>query len=526
MNSKVITQRIRKEELVKRSEGNLTHRAGLTFASSLLQQGAQFIVGFIVIPIVIHGLGVELYGAWMMIKQAAGYTAQADLRPMGTLKFTLALSQHVKDMQQKRRQIGAAILIWGLTLPIIFTLGGGLLWAAPLFIRVSDEYIFIVRVAMALAILHLAMERILTLPDNVLRGMNLHYKAMGLNAAMVFCGGFLSAVAIWMGWGLPGVAAAGIIASAVIGGVRFIVAKHVLPWFGTARPKREEFVLFGKLSGWLMFSGLAFTLFSASDLLVLGILLGPSVTAIYATTGAVIRMLTGPLVQLLGSGGPGIAGLCGEKDWQRVAAVRKEMYVIGITMVTVIGAGVLALNSSFLKLWLGKGYYVGDVTNLLLVLIGFMMICFRIDSLIIDSMLLFREKAVAMLVSGLIAVTSGALLSYVWGTAGMAFGMLCGYIVILSYLQILIRRKLKCKAIGNLSSLYRPFVVSILLLICAYYVSSSLNPETWLSFIPTAASFGCATFGLMWFIGLGKRDREMLSKRIVAQINRKRLIEN
>jgi len=517
---------MKKETLVKRSEGNLTHRAGLTFASSLLQQGAQFIVGFIVTPIVIHGLGVELYGAWMMIKQAAGYTAQADLRPMGTLKFTLAVTQHVKDKHQKRRQIGAAILIWGLTLPIIFTLGAGLLWAAPSFIHVSDEHILIIRVAMALVILHLAMNRILTLPDNVLRGMNLHYKAMGINAVMVFCGGFLSAVAIWMGWGLPGVAAGGIVASAGVGSVRFIVAKRVLPWFGAARPKREELFTFGKLSGWLMFSGLAFTLFSASDLLVLGIALGPSVTAVYATTGAVIRMLAGPLVQLLGSGGPGIAGLCGEKDWRRVAAVRKEMYVIGITLMTVIGAGILALNSSFLKLWLGEGFYAGDLTNLLLVLIGFTMIFFRIDGVVIDSMLLFRERAVAMLVSGLVAVTSGALLSSVWGTTGMASGMLCGYIVVLLYFQVLIRHKLKCKAIGNFDSLYRPIVVSFLLLTGAYCISSFLNPETWLSFLLTAAPFGCVTFGLMWFIGLSKRDRGMLVKRVVAQMNRNRLVEN
>ena len=189
----------------------------MTFASGLLQQGAKLIIGLVVTPIIIRGLGQELYGVWLMIKQSTGYTAQADLRPMATLKFTLGVRQHEHDFHQKRRQIGAAILIWGLTLPIIFTLGAGLLWAAPLFIHVPNEYILIVRVTLVLVVLQLAMERVLTLPDNVLRGMNLYYKAMGINATMVFCGGFLGAVAIWMGWGLPGVAAAGIIASVAAG---------------------------------------------------------------------------------------------------------------------------------------------------------------------------------------------------------------------------------------------------------------------------------------------------------------------
>ena len=102
----------------------------MTFASGLLQQGAKLIIGLVVTPIIIRGLGQELYGVWLMIKQSTGYTAQADLRPMATLKFTLGVRQHEHDFHQKRRQIGAAILIWGLTLPIIFTLGAGLLWTA------------------------------------------------------------------------------------------------------------------------------------------------------------------------------------------------------------------------------------------------------------------------------------------------------------------------------------------------------------------------------------------------------------
>lgn len=73
--------------LTQSPEGSLTRRAGLTFVSSMLQQGARFLVGFVVTPIVIRGLGAELYGAWMMLQQTAGYLALSDLRPMGTLKI-------------------------------------------------------------------------------------------------------------------------------------------------------------------------------------------------------------------------------------------------------------------------------------------------------------------------------------------------------------------------------------------------------------------------------------------------------
>ena len=400
-----------RQKLEKADEGSLTRRAVLTFFNSILSNSAQLIVGFIVTPIIIRGLGAELYGAWMMIKQAAGYTAQADLRPIGTLKFTLAVTQHIKDLQQKRRQIGAAIYVWGISLPIIFILGVGLYYATPMFFYVSDENIDIVKVAMMLTILRLALERILSLPDNVLRGMNLHYKATGINAALVFFGGILSATAISIGLGLPGVAGAGIIAGILIGCFRYIIAKKALPWFGAAVPRRKEFFSFFKLSGWLMLSGLAGVLFNVSDFIVIGIVLSPSVTAIYATTGAVVRMLNNPLSQLISSGAPGVAGLCGEKNWIKVTKIRKEMYLIGTIIMTVIGVGVIILNKSFLYLWVGDGYYAGNPTNMLLVLVGFMTVFFRIDSVIVDSLLLFRKKAVAMIISGLFAMTSGAFFS-------------------------------------------------------------------------------------------------------------------
>ncbi len=170
-------------------EGSLTRRAKLTFVSSFLQQAARFVVGFGVTPIVIRGLGIELYGAWAMLRQSAGYLALSDLRPMGTLKFTLAVRQHIDDVEEKKRQIGAALIVWAFTFPLFITIGIGAIWVAPHFIRTLPQYAWAVRLAMGLMVLSVALELLLSLPANVLRGMNLDYKAMGLNAATILLGG-------------------------------------------------------------------------------------------------------------------------------------------------------------------------------------------------------------------------------------------------------------------------------------------------------------------------------------------------
>jgi hypothetical protein len=67
------------------AQTRFTQRATLTFVSRLLQYGARIAVQVGVTPIVIHGLGVTLYGAWLMIQQTIGYLAMTDMRPASTL---------------------------------------------------------------------------------------------------------------------------------------------------------------------------------------------------------------------------------------------------------------------------------------------------------------------------------------------------------------------------------------------------------------------------------------------------------
>lgn len=499
--------------LTKGEEGTLTRRATLTFVSSLLQQAARFIVGFGVTPIVIRGLGAELYGVWVILQQTVGYLALSDLCPMGTLKFTLAVRQHIEDTAEKRRQIGSALIIWAITFPIFLAFGIGAVWAAPVFIRTSPEYIWAVRLTLALLVLSIALDRVLSLPANVLRGMNLDYKAMGLNAATILLGGLLTVLAVWGGWGLPGVAVAAIMGIVVSSGVRFLVARRVLPWFGIARPSRKELVDFAKLSAWLFFSALGGILLIASDLIVVGFILGPAAAAVYAITGSALRLIMGPLENLLSSGGPGIAEICGRGDWPRLEKVRNEMHVMALCGMAVIGAGVLSLNQVFLHLWVGDGFYGGNLLNLLLVLAAFEMLLFRVDSTIVDSMLEFRAKTFIILACGVVSLILGAILTWMWGLPGMALGVFLGRLGLFLYIPALIYRK--GISIGKyLKSTRRTAIVALGLFILSYYLRQFIQPSTWVSLIITIILSGSLALGIILILGVNQNYRKVLIKRM------------
>src|ERR671918_76236 len=70
-----------------------TQRASLTAVASLLDYGAKVVVGLVVVPILVSGLGRSLYGVWEMLNRLVGYMTGADGRPTEALRLVVASHQ-------------------------------------------------------------------------------------------------------------------------------------------------------------------------------------------------------------------------------------------------------------------------------------------------------------------------------------------------------------------------------------------------------------------------------------------------
>src|SRR5205809_1141412 len=114
-----------------RPAANLTQRASLNVVASLLDYGAKIAVNFLVIPILVTGLGRSLYGVWEMLGRLVGYLTAGDGRPTQALRLVVATMQASDDDAAKRRYVGAAFVVWILFLPVILAAGAVLVWAAP-----------------------------------------------------------------------------------------------------------------------------------------------------------------------------------------------------------------------------------------------------------------------------------------------------------------------------------------------------------------------------------------------------------
>ena len=404
----------------------LTQRASLNAIASLLDYAAKLVVGFVVTPIVVAGLGRSLFGTWEMQNRLVTYMSAADGRPTEAIRLMVANRQAVDDATTQRRYVGAALAVWLLFLPVITAAGGLVIWLAPGVTKAAPDLHGTVRVATALLLASFFMTLVAGVPESVLRGMNLGYRRMGLQASLNLVGGLLMIAAVRAGLGLVGLGGTQVVLTFVTGLVFWSLARRYVPWFGVARPTRQDVRALLAMSAWLTVGEVVVKLLLASDVLILGMVLSPAVVATYALTGYAARSAIGIHEFTASAAMPGLGGLIGRGDHTRAAQVRRELQTLTWLLVTGIGATILAWNPSFLSLWVGRQHYAGPWVDLLIVVIAVQTAFIRTDAYIIDAALRPRPRVLVGAAAMATTIALAVPLTRALGIAGLCLGLLAG----------------------------------------------------------------------------------------------------
>jgi len=494
--------------------GSLTERASLNVAASLLDYGAKIAVNFFVIPILVTGLGRSLYGVWEMLGRLVGYLTAGDGRPTQALRLVVATLQTSDDDVAKRRYVGAAFVVWMLFLPVILAAGSVLVWLVPRITQAPPALHAGVRVAVALLVVGLLFANLASLPESVLRGMNLGYKRMGLQAGLEIVGGALTAGAIALGLGLAGAAASQIVFAALLGAAFWIVVKKYVPWFGVARPTRADVRSLLGLSAWYSVGEAIAKLLLASDAIILGILVSPAAVASYVLTGYAARLAVN--IHVLAAGGviPGIGGVIGRRQYDKAARLRYELLAVTWLFATAVGGAILLWNRSFLALWVGSDNYAGGVVNLLIVLVMAQTTLIRSDAFIIDSTLQPRARVYVAGATVAITIALATLLTWQFGMVGLCVGVLVGRLTQSIAYPVLTNNCLGRQPRPPIAAFVRPLVVLLLLLAACAYAGQALLVRNWaLWALGSAVSFALI-LGIALVAGLPADYRRAVLERV------------
>ena len=513
-----------------RSDQGLTKKASLNAFASALDYGARLVVGFFVTPILVGGLGDFLFGTWQVLLRLTMSISPASGRATQALKWILASEKTSSDYDAKRRYVGSAIVVWALFLPIMLVLGVILVWFLPSWIRTPPGYVALVRVAAAVLVANLVAYSLASLPQSVLEGENLGYKRMGLSAILVFVGGGLTCLAIFLKTGIVGVAVASLATTIMTGAFFLLVVRSYAPWFGIARPGYDAVKKFFGLSGWFLCWHLIMNLMTAGDVVLLGMLKSVESVTTYTLIKYAPETLIAIVEIMVFGMGPGLGSIIGSGDLRKAARVRGEAMQLTWLVTTTIGATLLFWNSAFVARWVGTEYHLGPFVTLLIMVVVFQFVLIRNDAHFIDLTLRLRNKVLLGGASVTVSLSLAALLVgyFKLGIAGLCLGLMAGRLILSTGYPILIGRFFGVPLSSQLRSVLRPGLVAIALFGLASRLEKLTAGGSWIlhpGWFLLALYMGttlAAVIPVAFYCGLSADQRRQIILRIEVLLGRTR----
>ena len=504
------------------SDENLTKKASLNAITAGLEYAAKLIVGFVVQPWLVSGLGDYFFGTWQILLRFVGYIAPASGRPTQALRWAIASELNSDDVNQKRRYVGSAIAVWLIFLPILILLGSLLAWFIPYWINTPAEYVWIVRLTTSILVVNLIMINLAAIPQSVLQGENLGYKRMGASTVLVFAAGGLTWVAIYFHTGMMGVAVATLVAT-VINGIFFLwVVRTYSYWFGAVRSSLKEIWAFFGISGWFLLWNLIMNLMMASDVVILGMLNSVESVTDYSLTKYAPETLISIIAIIMFGIAPGLGGIIGSGDKQRASMVRGEIMAITWLVIVSLGSTFVVWNQAFVSLWVGINHYAGALPNLLIVVVVMQFVLIRNDSNFIDLTLKLQRKVILGAISVAVSLAVAAVLVgyFRLGIMGVSIGLLFGRAILSFGYPVLVGHFLNIPWISQLKNTLRPALLTCIILVTAVILGGQFSAvalsglEGWIVFILFSGVTFLLSFIMAFYLGLSEDQRRRIFIRI------------
>lgn len=368
------------------------------------------VVGFVVNPLLLMFLGAAPFGAWKSLQRYFDVAVAGDGGAPQALKWLIAHQSSGENIGQKRRAVGAAVLVWAAWLPVTILISIVLVLTIPHAMSgvPSELRASLTQAAVVLSI-NICLSGMLAIPTAALIGSNNGYRSMAINVLVTLVTNGLLVAVSFAGGGLIGLAAIMFAGSAL----NFFIAwsscaKHIR-WWGINRPPRDEFIGVAKHSGWVLGWSYVQRLLLSSDLILISIFLGVLSVTAYTFTSYLSQFVLGICIMTTSAFMPRLGSMIGSNDLHSSKKVASQMKEINFAIVAFTSSLILAFNNVFISLWVGSDHYLGDIANLIIVLSVAQTALIRNDSQLLDAALSVRGRALIGAVGCLIAVAGGSI---------------------------------------------------------------------------------------------------------------------
>lgn len=424
--------------------------------------------------------------------------------------------QAESDDDSKRRTLTSALMVWFLFMPAFFGFGAVLVWLAPGITHADPEWHRVVRWTTVVVIFSVMAVTIKRFADGVLYGSNLAYKGMGVQTVASFVGGGLIIAAIYLGWGLIGVAGAHLVGISLAVVIVYWIAGKNVPWFGLQKPNRDEVKRTLGLSGWFTLSAFVESILLSGDVILLGFITRPELVTQLVVTGYAIQSITVMILFPVAAAMPGLGEIVGRKQFDRARDLRREGLFYSWLLATGLGTTVLFCNPAFVTLWVGEAQYAGDSVNFLLVITILQLTLIRRDSDLINLSLKIRARVILEAIAVSISIGVSFIFVPQYEILGLCGSLILGRLVLTLAYPWLIRGVLNDEEPRRWPRLAQRVLLTLVLFTAAWWGEQRVSIHGWFPLIFCAlAALGISIF-VCYQLGLRREERQKLLFRIRA----------
>lgn len=387
---------------------------------------------FLLTPLIIHRLGVELYGVFTIVTTVIGFSSILSLGLGQATLYYVVKFRAEDDTQNVNAVIETTVFMYAcMSLPVCVLVFFGADVLVEWVFRVSEAHADAARSAFQLSAFGFFAFFLNSVADSGLKA----YERFDYSALTTFFTRLLTLLAqvglLFLGYGLESLVLALVLGTAVNGVWKYMILKSKLAvglsWIPKFSWQLLRMVLGYGIYSWL--NSILSALRTQGDILLVGALVGPALLPFYTVPIKVMSQVFFLLNRMFEFLFPYIGKLHTQgKRRELVDVYEKSTYALALmSVLAIVPLAVLAYP--IMELWLGD-----DSTYMMAYLMQIMSLRFVVYPLsIVNSRFLqgtakVKEQSIIKAVNCLVILTSIGVLGYYYGIVGAAWGQMAVFV--------------------------------------------------------------------------------------------------
>jgi len=465
--------------------------------------------GLVLMPLYLNYIGAGLYGAWLASGGILGWLSMLD---MGLASFMI--QRMAVAYRRKEHSLVSAYFFTGLfllsMLMIIFVVVAGILSLfVPSWMGLSQQESATLAGCFVLAAVATSLSILNSGISGLSEALQLQLFTTVVTVIAALCGLGVTLYELLSGrglWAIPfGLLARIIPITLANTGYSIYLLKNDIK--APLRITREQLRDIASNSPALMFASVGNAIVGQSEPAMIALLANTELVTVYVLTRRAADIVKMLLDRIGGAVYPGFSHLCGVNDKESALRTLSKILQLYSAMASLLFGSYLALNHSFVNMWVGREQYGGNTLTILIAFSLFISIRNGLVGYLYRATGEIAKGSVLITVESIVRLGLMVVLLRQFGLIGLPIAMLLSALVLKEILGRWMARQLGTTVKSPLSTMLGLSNFGYLLvLIVGMAVGIFVTASTWFYFIGLGTGYLLFSIGILLFTNPGLRE--------------------